>query len=503
MFRRPALLAAATLAAAALVLSACSGSPDPAPSTSAAEADPSATVTVRLVLEPSNLNIRETSGAALDQVLVDNVYQGLIARTPEQEIVPSLASEYTVSEDGLTYTFTLREGVTFHNGEPLTPQDVVSSLTTARDTPAFVDSGRLAGITSITADGQNVVLTLAAPDSTLLWTLTGRAGLVFKEGDATNLNTAENGTGPFTLASWRQGDSITLARYDGYWGEPAAAAEVVFDYIPDTTAALNAALAGEVDVLTGFDANFQEQIEANGDFALVTGPSTDKGTLAFNSRAKPLDDIRVREAIRRAIDHDAIIEALGAGQTLYGPIPELDPGYEDLSDVASFDPDAARKLLEEAGQEDLELTLTIPSFYPTTIAQVLVSQLADVGITLTVDSVDFATWLQDVYVNQDYDLSFVLHTEARDFENWANPEYYFTYDNPEVQRLYAASVASLDEETAADLLRQAARLVSEDMAADWLFNGESVIAVGTNVSGMPSTNVNERLNVAGLGKSAD
>jgi peptide/nickel transport system substrate-binding protein len=503
MFRRPALFAAATLAAAALVLSACSGGTEPAPTQSAAEADPAATVTVRLVLEPSNLNIRETSGAALDQVLVDNVYQGLIARTPEQDIVPSLASDYTVSEDGLTYTFTVREGVTFHNGEPLTPQDVVSSLTAARDNPAFVDSQRLAGITAITANGQDVVLTLAAPDSTLLWTLTGRAGLVFKEGDATDLNTAENGTGPFTLASWRQGDSITLARYDGYWGEPSAAAEVVFDYIPDNTAALNAALAGELDVLTGFDPNFEDQIEAGGDFTLVTGPSTDKGTLAFNSRSAPLDDIRVREAIRRAIDHDAIIEALGAGQTLYGPIPELDPGYEDLSDVAAFDPEAARELLADAGAEDLELTLTIPSFYPTTLAQVLVSQLADVGITLEVDSVDFATWLQDVYVNQDYDLSFVLHTEARDFENWANPDYYFTYDNPEVQRLYEASVASLDEETAADLLRQAARLVSEDMAADWLYNGESVLAVGTNVSGMPSTNVNERLNVAELGKSAD
>ena len=326
---------------------------------------------------------------------------------------------------------------------------------------------------------------------------------MFREGDATDLNTAENGTGPFTLKSWRQGDSATLARYDGYWGEPAAAAEVVFDYIPDGNAALNAALAGEVDVLTGFDPNFQEQVEANGDFTVVTGPSTDKGTLAFNSRAEPLDDIRVREAIRRAIDHDALIEALGAGQTLYGPIPELDPGYEDLSDVAPFDPEAARELLAEAGAEDLDLTLTIPSFYPTTIAQVLVSQLADVGITLEVESVDFPTWYTDVYVNQDYELSFVLHPEARDFENWANPDYYFTYDNPEVQRLYAASVASLDEETAADLLRQAARLVSEDMAGDWLYNGESVVAVSTNVSGMPSTNVNARLDVSGLGKSTD
>ena len=96
-------------------------------------------------------------------------------------------------------------------------------------------------------------------------------------------------------------------------------------------------------MLTGFDANLQEQIEANGDFTLELGKSTDKGTLAFNQAAgSPLADERVRQAIRQAIDHDAIIEALASGQTQYGPIPELDPGYEDLSDVAPFDPEAAQ-----------------------------------------------------------------------------------------------------------------------------------------------------------------
>jgi peptide/nickel transport system substrate-binding protein len=209
----------------------------------------------------------------------------------------------------------------------------------------------------------------------------------------------------------------------------------------------------------------------------------------------------VRQAIRQAIDHDAIIEALASGQAQYGPIPELDPGYEDLSDVAPFDPEAARALLEEAGAEDLELTLTIPNFYSTTIPQILVSDLDEVGITLEVESVDFTTWLTDVYTNKDYDLSFVLHTEARDFENWANPDYYFTYDNAEVQELYARSLAATDEAEAADLLQEAARIVAEDHAADWLYNGASVIAVGTNITGMPSINVNERLNVAEIGKS--
>ena len=106
-----------------------------------------------------------------------------------------------------------------------------------------------------------------------------------------------------------------------------------------------------------------------------------------------------------------------------------------------------------------------------------------------------------VYVNQDYDLSFVLHTEARDFENWANPDYYFTYDNPEVQSLYAQSLAATDDAKAADLLSQAARIVSEDAAADWLYNGASVVAGGTHIAGMPAFNVNERLNIAEIAKS--
>jgi len=498
MLRRTLLAATALVGAATLTLTACAGGGG---STGTGEVDPDATVTVRLALAPNDLDVRVTSGAPLDQILVDNVYQGLVARTPEQEIVPSLATDWTVSDDGLTYTFTVREGVTFHDGQELTPQDVVWSLTQHRDNADWVRAVSLADVTDITAEGQEVTLTLSQPNSSLLWELTGRPGLIFKEGDTVDYQTAANGTGPFTLAEWVQGDSVTLARYDDYWGEPAAAAEVVFVIIPDTQTALNAALAGEVDVVTGFDATLTEQIEANGNFEVEIGASTDKGTLAFNQTSGPLADQRVRQAIRQAIDHEAFIEAAGAGEVMTGPIPSLDPGYEDLSDIAPYDPEAAKALLAEAGYEDLELTLTIGNWYSSTIPQLLVSDLDEVGITLNVDSVDFPTWLNDVYLNKDYELSFVLHTEARDFENWANPEYYFTYDSPEVQELYAKAIAATSDEEAADYLARAARVVAEDAAADWLINGASIVAVATNITGMPTVNVNERIDVSKLAKS--
>lgn len=500
MPRRTHLLAAALLTAGALVLTACASESATEP-TPTGTPDSAASVSIRVTLEPSNLDILQTPGVALDQILIDNVYQGLVTRTTDQKIESALASDWTVSDDGLTYEFTLREGVVFHDGQELTPQDVVWSLTTRRDTETWRDSARLANVTGIAAEGQTITLSLAEPDSALLWNLTGRAGIIVKEGDTVDYATAANGTGPFVLDDWKEGDSVTLSRFEDYWGDKAQVSEVVFAVIPEDQAALNAAAAGEVDVLTGFSGTLAEQIEADGAFTVQRGTSTDKYVLAMNSAAAPLDDIKVREAIRMAIDRDSIVEAVAQGTPMYGPIPEPDPGYEDLSDVVTFDPEGAKALLKEADAEDLTLTLTTPSFYPPTVPQVLVSQLNEVGITLMVTPVDFGVWLEDVYTNKDYQLSLVDHSEARDFENWANPDYYFNYDNAKVQELYADSLSEQDPEKSADLLAQAAKIVSEDMAADWLYNWDSLVATSADISGMPTDNVNARINLAELAKS--
>ena len=493
-----------TLAAGALILSACTGNAsDPAPS-SGGEPDPDATLTVGLVLEPTNLDIRHTSGAALEQVLVDNIYEGLVTRTEDNTIEPRLASDYEVSADGLTYTFTLNNGILFHDGDPLTSADVVESYTTVKDDATVQGNADFAGVAEIAApDEQTVEITLTEPNQNFLFTLTGPAGLVFQADDATDLKSAENGTGPFTLNRWAKGSSITLDRFDDYWGEKAGVAEVVLQYIPDFTAGVNAALDGTLDVLTAVDANLLPQLEADGGFTITEGRTTDKATLAFNNTKAPLDDPTVREALRLAIDHEGMVEAVGAGETLYGPIPALDPGYEDLADVVPYDPERAKELLAEAGQEDLELTLTIPSFYGTTVAQVLISDFAKVGVTLDVNRVEFATWLEDVYSNHDYDLSFVLHVEPRDFANFANPDYYFGYDNAEVQELYQRALTELDAEASAELLAEAARIVSEDHAADWLYNGTTLTALVPGVSGFPEESINSRIDLAGVTKSAE
>ncbi|MBT2503353.1 ABC transporter substrate-binding protein [Curtobacterium sp. ISL-83] len=496
---RSVLAATAVAVVAALALTGCTGS------SSDQKGGTDATVRVGLVLEPTSLDIRTQSGAALDQVLIDNVYQGLVGRTATGSIHDVLASSHQVSSDGLTYTFTLRKGITFQDRKPVTAADVVWSLQQVKSNASYVDSPTLANVSSITtpSDG-TVLLKLAKPDSDLLWNLTGRAGLVLERAAKNDLSDSANGTGPYELSSWKQGDSLTFVRNDHYWGTKAKVGKVVFRYITQPSTAVNAMANGDLDVQTAVDGTLKSQLQGNADIALHTGKTTDKYTLAFNDQKAPFTDKRVRQAIRQAIDPKAIIKAIGGtGVPQGGPIPELDPGYQDLTAIDAYDPANAKKLLAAAGKPRLSLTLTYPNIYSQTIGDVLTSQLADVGITLTVKRVDFATWLSQVFEGpksgkRDFDMSMVNHVESRDFGNWANPKYYFGYDNPQVQALYAKSVAATNQSDKDAALQQAAKIVSEDAAGEWLYTATSITAVRKGVTGVPFDGTNSRLDLSKL-----
>ncbi|MDQ1205713.1 ABC transporter substrate-binding protein [Microbacterium sp. SORGH_AS_0862] len=460
---------------------------------------PESEVTFAVQLLPDNLDIRTTTGAALDQLLIDNVYEGLVSRDASGTISPSLAKEWQVSDDGLTYTFTLNEGTTFSNGDALTSADVVWSLEDLIDNER-ADAKTLSSVESVRSDGdETVVVELKAPDPTLLYNLAGRAGLVLDQDAENDPQTSAVGSGPFLVEEFNAGDSVVLTRNADYWGEKAKIGTAVFQLFADNNAILNALNEGAVQ-FGAVDKNLQAQIADNDAFTLEEGFASDKYTLAFNNKAAPFTDVRVRQAVRAAIDHDAIVEALGGGNTLYGPIVASDPGYEDLSDVAPYDPDEAKALLAEAGYADgLSVTVTIPAFYASTgfgpILDLITSQLADVGITLNANQVEFPAWLNDVYTNHDYQLSIVDHAEARDFANWANPDYYFGYDNAQVQALWQQATTASDETVYAEKLSEAARIVSEDAAADWLVNPTTLVAVDKRLTGVSVDSTSSRLNV--------
>ncbi|MET9383601.1 ABC transporter substrate-binding protein [Streptomyces sp. NPDC002928] len=511
MRRSTAARLAATAALVGLAATACgTGSADDpanAGQTSQAaeptEIDTGATVDVRLVLEPTSLDIASTAGAALDQILLDNIYQGLLTRDEDDKVEPSLATRYEESSDGLTYTFQLARDATFHDGSKVTAADAVWSLQQVTKAGSKnPDAAALASVKSVSAsDDHTVVVKLKHRDTGLTWGLTGRAGIVFKKGtDFSTLAGQENGTGPFKLSGWKRGSSITFVRNDAYWGKKAKVAKVVFHYIKDDNAANNAQRTGQTDVETAAQADLLQPFSDKSKYTVLRGDTTDKFTLALNNTSGPTKDIRVRHAIRQAIDNAGLIKTLGgAAKQVGGPVPATDPGYEDLTSIDAYDPDSAKKLLKQAGYGDgLKLTVKIPNIYPTEIGDYLASQLGQVGIRLTVRQVEFQTWLDAVYTKHDFQLSLVDHAEARDLYNFANPDYYFGYDNADVQKWYGAAQTASSDSQRDTLLKKAARQVSEDAAADWLFVSQTLTVVRSKVTGVPRSFTSNRYSLADL-----
>lgn len=451
---------------------------------------------VGVILEPTDLDVRSNTGVATGQLLIDNVYQGLVGveAGTVSEIVPVLATEMPeVSEDGRVYTFTLREGVRFHSGNPMTADDVVASLTETLTPDNVGFAPRVSKV-----DERTVEIALAEPNNQLLWQLANFPGLV-REKAANDIANSANGTGPYRFEQWKRGDSLTLVRNDDYWGEPASLDTVVFRFLSEGRAAVNALKEGEVDVHTALLPSLRAEFEEDPGFRLVRASSSDVFTLAYNSEKAPLDDPRVRTALSRAIDSESLIASQnGDGKALGGPISELEPGYADLTAVNSYDPQAARDLLREAGQENLNLTITVPDHYDTAALDLIKSRLADVGVTITVKPVEFAEWIDRVYVDHAYQLSYVDHAEARDFGNYADPGYYFGYDDAEVQALYARAMATTDPAEEDRLLREAAAEVAADAPAKWLFNYTPTNVVSARVHGFPEANTNSRINLAGV-----
>ena len=324
-------------------------------------------VVVGAVLEPTSLDIVHTAGAALDQILLDNIYETLLTADDSGAIQPGLADLPEVSADGTVYTFALQDGVTFHDGHPLTSADVVWSLEalSAEDGAGAED---LAAITSITApDDLTVELTLAQPDNDLLFNLTRRAGAVLPA-DATGLENSADGTGPFVFEEWNTGTSIALGVNADYWGEVPSIAGVTFLYFTDPNAAVNAFTTGDADILTGVNSDLVGPLQDNPDYVVNEGTTNGEFTLGFNNAREALSKHDVRLAIRQAIDKEGVKELYnGFGTIIGGPVPPTDPWYEDLTDIAPYDPDASRQLLADAGYGDgLDLVLVYPNIYPTT-----------------------------------------------------------------------------------------------------------------------------------------
>ncbi|MEN8891338.1 ABC transporter substrate-binding protein [Planktotalea arctica] len=433
-------------------------------------------ITVALQLEPPHLDPTSAAAGAIDSVLYSNVFEGLTRFMADGSVVPGLAESWEISADGLSYTFKLRAGVTFHDGTAMDADDVKFSLDRARaEDSTNAQKALYAGITDVmVVDPMNVKLTLAEANGSMLFNLAWGDAVIVAPESIENIKQMPVGTGAFKFVNWVQGDKIELARNDSYWGAAPALETVTFKFISDPTAAFAAVMAQDVDVFAGFPAPENlPQFEADPRFQVLVGSSEGETILSTNNKMPPFDNIKVRKALAHAIDRQAIIDGamFGYGTPIGTHFAPHNPDYVDLTAMSAFDPAKSKALLAEAGLPDgFETTLHLPPpSYARRGGEIIAAQLAEVGIKAEIINVEWAQWLETVFRGKTFGLTVISHTEPFDIGIYARPDYYFQYDNPEFQALMTKLNATADPAMRSDMIAQAQTTISQDYVNGYLF----------------------------------
>jgi len=442
------------------------------PQAAAAKTD----LTLGMVLEPPHLDPTAGAAAAIDEVVFINVFEGLTQVGRNGEVLPALAESWTVSDDGLTYTFKLRAGVKFHDGADMTAEDVIFSFDRARGEDSVnAKKAKFTPIASMDAiDDTTIAITLTQPTGDFLFNMGTGDAIIVDAASAEGNKATPIGTGPFRFSRWVKGDRVELARNDGYWGDAPALEQATFKFIADPAAATAAVLAGDVDGFANLPApENMVQFEADPRFAVVIGSTEAETILTTNNARPPFDDIRVRQAIAHAIDRQAIVDGamFGLGTPIGTHFAPHHPAYVDLTGLYPYDPGKAMQLLADAGHGDgIKATLKLPPpSYARRGGEILASQLKAVGIELEIIPLEWAQWLEQVFRGKDYDLTIVSHTEALDIGIYANPDYYFSYDRPELQSVIETLNATVEPDERYRLMAEAQKIIAEDAVNGYLF----------------------------------
>ena len=409
MVETTAAAATATTAAAAVTTATEAPAPDPA--------DPrGTTVTWSYTQEPPNWNYRETGLTAVTAPLLLNVWETLIRTEADGSPVPLLAEGWSVSDDGLTVTFNLREGVAFHDGSDFTAADVVYSMNA--NAAASVDRAAspynaVAGVEAV--DDSTVVVTLEAPSLTFVNTMADRAGIMVPENFFEDHDAASEviGTGPYVFADYRIDQDLTMTRFEDYWGEKPYFETAIQRFIPDETAAINALLGGEIDMVASVIAEGMDRVFAvsgdNDGIELVLIPGTEVSYWLLDTNVAEFQDPRIRQAIQHGHNRTSHIDAATAGTATPSCSMAVPSGIAWDSDYCPYpyDPDRAVELLAEAGFGPGELVLDFPFAnvaWHTVMAQVFQAEMAEIGITINLRSLDLATWLDQVNTQGQYQI---------------------------------------------------------------------------------------------------
>jgi peptide/nickel transport system substrate-binding protein len=449
-------------------------------------------VVIGIALEPPGLDPTTGAAAAIGEITHYNIFEGLTKIESNFDVSPLLAEKWAFSPDLKTLTFKLLKDVQFQDGQPLTSRDVKFSFERAAAADSTnKDKAFFASIQAIDSSDPTVVsLTFKQPSFEALFHLGMNTAVIVDEKSEPTNAINPIGTGPYKLAAWSKGSSVTLEKWDGY-REPAkiAIAKATFRIINDPAAEVSAMLAGDIDVFPRFQ-NVQSvgQFQNDPRFTVTIGGTEGKTILAMNNKRKSLDDLRVRQAIAYAVDRKAIIDGAmnGYGVPIGSHLTPSDPGYVDLVGQYPFDPAKAKALLKEAGvSAPLQLTLILPPpAYARQGGEIIASQLAAVGIDARIQNVEWAQWLSGVYKDKNYDLTIISHVEPLDIGIYANPDYYFQYDSAGFRDIIARLSAAPDLETFKKLIGDAQRKLADDCVNVFLFQLQQITIADSKLQGL-------------------
>lgn len=423
--------------------------------------------------------------------VVFNLYEGLVKPTSDGGFIPAVASDYIISDDAKTYTFTLRDGITFHDGTPVTIEDVKYSI----DRYAEIQ-GESSAFSSLVdsvevQDDKTLVVNLKESYSEFLPMMTIAIIPQSNEDPAGN----PIGTGPFKYVSYTPGQNLELEKYDGYWQEGVPSLDSVeFKFIADVDTAFVELQAGTIDILKYLTAAQAETL--GDDYNIVQGSMNLVHAMYLNSAYEPLSKTEVRQALCYAVDRDAINNFIFGGKShIIGShmIPAMSKYYEPESEtVYSYDPEKAKELLADAGYADgFDLEITVPSSYSQHVdsAQIIADELSQVGINVTLNQVEWSTWLQDVYKGGNFQATVIGFDGTLAPSDWLkkyvtdDAKNFMHYSNTEYDDVFNTAYTTVDDDVKVENYKKAQMILAEDAAAVYIEDPANLVAVSKKFGG--------------------
>ncbi|MBQ2287813.1 MAG: ABC transporter substrate-binding protein [Lachnospiraceae bacterium] len=445
-------------------------------------------ITVGITQDLDSLDPHNMVAAGTREVMY-NVFEGLVKADSNGNLVPAVASDYDISKDAKEYTFILRDGITFHDGSPVTVEDVKYSI----ERYAGINSSAFSSLAAVEIiDESTVKVVLNEGNTEFLSMLTLE---IVPQSNEANFATNPIGTGPFKFVSYTPGQDFVVEAYDGYWNpELPYLDKVTFKIVPDTDTAIVQLQAGTIDVYQYLTADMAAQLTDK--FDIVEGSINYIQGLFFSQTYEPLQKLEVRQAINYAVDKNMINDMLFNGQSqIIGThmIPAMGKFYnEETNDLYPRDVEKAKELLKEAGYENgFDLVISVPNNYVPHMqtAEIIVENLKEAGINATIEPVEWNTWLTDVYGEGKFQATITAFTAKLDaattLRNYYkdSPTNFMKYHNEEFEAAYAAAKASIDDAEKTQLYRDCLMILSKDAAAVYIQDPANLVAMKKGLEG--------------------